>query len=330
LVAIDTDTAGNDDSTVGTIDSCVSLNINDTIDFDLVVKGVDPGDKIAGYQFDIDIDSTVISVLNITDVDSRGSNPPNDITMISRINSTGGAGFIALSDSATNPDSITVAAADGTADAYANVAGIQDTPLMHEPGDISNSIDDDADTVVDNAGEASQDGVLARISIQATANGTSPLTIPSTQGGADGFNDTMIVAGTFPVGHHIPITTLQSAQVVVGETCPSTLMDADSDGFVNGVEGLVGTDPGDACADTLSPNDERGPRFGEPLSPRPTDFDDNQVINLSDIMQVLPPYLGTSAGNASYDERRDLVPDGVINISDVFKVLPPVFGSSCT
>ena len=224
LVAVDVNTAGNDDSTVGTIDNCISITNGATIDFDLVVKGVDPGDKIAGYQFDIDYNPSVITLdplfTGAVDADTRGSVAPNDVTMVSRINSTGGAGFLHLSDLATNPNSMTVAAADGTSDAYNNVVGVQAPPLMHEPDSATDGIDGDFDTVVDNAGEASQDGVLARVTIQAIANGTSPLTIPSAAGGADGFSDQIITAGTGPLqGAPIPVTTLQSAEIRVGSAC---------------------------------------------------------------------------------------------------------------
>jgi len=219
-LAVDVDTTGNDDSTVGTIQNCRELAVNDTIDIDLVVQGVDPADKIHGYQVDIDYDPTVISVLNVVDADTRGSVAPNDVTMVSRINSTGGTGFLSLTDISTNPNSITVSAIDGTSDAYFTVAGVQAPPLMHEPGDIANGIDDDGDTVVDNASEASQDGVLARITIQALATGTTLLNVPGPSGGADTFPDQKIIAGTGPlVDDSIPITIIDIAAISVGEAC---------------------------------------------------------------------------------------------------------------
>ena len=74
------------------------------------------------------------------------------------------------------------------------------------------------------------------------------------------------------------------------------------------------TVPADACADTLSPNDERGPSFGEPLSPWPPDIDDNRLINLLDVSQVLPPYFGLTINDPNWEPRRDLVPSGGINV----------------
>ena len=210
----------NNDSVVGTVNDCIELAVDDQIDIDLVVQGVDPADKIGGYQVDIDYDPAVISILNVVDVDPRGSAAPNDVTMISRINSTGGAGFLALTDISTNPNSITVAAADGTSDAFFHVAAVQAPPQMHEPGDDTNAIDDDFDGTVDEADEASQDGVLARITVQAIGAGTSVLNIPGPSGGADGAPDQIITGGTGTYqGLPIPITDIDLAAISVGEAC---------------------------------------------------------------------------------------------------------------
>jgi len=97
--------------------------------------------------------------------------------------------------------------------------------------------------------------------------------------------------------------------------------DPDCDGFSSTDEGSIGTDPNDPCANTPDPNDEADGRW-------PSDFDDSQVINVLDVIHVLPPFFGATVPPTS--ARRDLVPSGVINISDVVKVLPPFFGSSCT
>ena len=52
-----------------------------------------------------------------------------------------------------------------------------------------------------------------------------------------------------------------------------------------------------------------------------------EVINTTDVFQVLPPTFGTSVPPTS--PRFDLFPDGVINTTDLFRVLPPFLGSSC-
>lgn len=60
----------------------------------------------------------------------------------------------------------------------------------------------------------------------------------------------------------------------------------------------------------------------------PSDFDDNQVVNVLDAGEVLPPYFGTTLPPT--EARRDLVPDGAINILDVVRLTPPMFNQSCT
>ena len=87
--------------------------------------------------------------------------------------------------------------------------------------------------------------------------------------------------------------------------------DDDCDGTTSADETSIGTDPNVPC----------GPNAWPP------DFDDNQVINSTDVFQVLVPYFGTSVPPTS--PRRDLFPDGVINSTDVFRVLPPFLGSNC-
>ena len=96
--------------------------------------------------------------------------------------------------------------------------------------------------------------------------------------------------------------------------------DADCDGYSTGNEGTIGTDPTDDCANTSAQNDEADDRW-------PSDFDDNQVINILDVGEVLPPYFGTTVPPTS--PRRDLVVNGAINILDVGMTLPPYFGYVC-
>jgi hypothetical protein len=111
---------------------------------------------------------------------------------------------------------------------------------------------------------------------------------------------------------------------------PALQSDADGDSYGDNLELRLSTDPQDACADTITANNERGFDYYEPISPWPPDFDDNRTINIIDTFQVLPPIFGSVSGDPNYYARSDLVPDGVINIADVFKVMPPVYGSSCT
>ncbi len=91
----------------------------------------------------------------------------------------------------------------------------------------------------------------------------------------------------------------------------------------------IGTDPNDDCGDTLTPNDERGPGFGEPLSPLPPDFNDDRFMDITDIVvvagsfgQAVPPAL------ARLDVSTN-PPDGFVDITDIVAVAA-LFGQSCT
>ncbi|MHC4091954.1 MAG: hypothetical protein ACYSVY_17090, partial [Planctomycetota bacterium] len=100
------------------------------------------------------------------------------------------------------------------------------------------------------------------------------------------------------------------------------LGDGDCDAWTTADEAIIGTDTGLACG----------------TNAWPPDFDDSQVINITDVFEVLPPYFGSSPSIPDtngdtipdWSVRRDLSPDEVINITDVFLVLPPWFGKTCT
>jgi len=96
--------------------------------------------------------------------------------------------------------------------------------------------------------------------------------------------------------------------------------DMDGDGYTNWKELYLGTDPTRSCPRTSTPNDEL-------IDAWPPDFDDNRVINISDVGELLPPRFGTSVPPTS--PRYDLVPNGFINILDLGAILSPTFGTSC-
>lgn len=96
--------------------------------------------------------------------------------------------------------------------------------------------------------------------------------------------------------------------------------DRDCDGFQSNDEDSAGTLKFVTCPVTTTSNDEDPDAW-------PADFDDNQVVNILDVSQLLPPTYGTTAPPTA--ARKDIVADGVINIQDLYKVLPPVFGQNC-
>jgi hypothetical protein len=196
LVAVDLNTTGNTDSLIGGIQPCGSMaTVGSTLTFDLIVRGVDGGDRIKGYQVDIDYNPSILSVVSILAVDGTPSSilANGNVSVISRIDSHGGFDFLNLSSTAVS-GSLTAAAADAT--------NIPAPPANHETGE----------------------GVLARITVQGIAAGTSPLTIAGPIGGQDGVPDTIVTAGTGPlVNTGIPVDTVQSGSVVVAGSCPTYL-----------------------------------------------------------------------------------------------------------
>jgi hypothetical protein len=192
-VGIDMDTSGNDDSTVGAIDECAEIaGVGDTITIDVVITGVPDSVRIQGYQTDIDYDPSILKVVEVIDVDEAGSTPPNNVTMISRINSVAGPGFIPLTEGPL-PDedgSFTVAAADGTAQPA--------PPDNHESGE----------------------GVLARITFEAVGEGVSNLLIGGPDGGQDGIPDLIILGGKdLFLANAVLVTSGFNGAVGVGTEC---------------------------------------------------------------------------------------------------------------
>ena len=90
----------------------------------------------------------------------------------------------------------------------------------------------------------------------------------------------------------------------------------------------MGTDPDDRCADTTTPNDERGPAFGEPLSPWPPDFNDNRLSSLQDVI-LINPYFNSPVPNPNYNARFDLNASSSVTLADVL-LMNPFFNKSCT
>jgi hypothetical protein len=104
--------------------------------------------------------------------------------------------------------------------------------------------------------------------------------------------------------------------------CATGDSDADSKGvggpccflFRDDAELFMGTDPYDNCADTATPNNERGPEYGEPLSPWPPDFNDNGRTDIGDLVALKNHWV--PLGNP-YGPRYDLNANGICDIGDL-------------
>jgi hypothetical protein len=150
---------------------------------------------------------------------------------------------------------------------------------------------------------------------------SGPVSVPDAD--ADGVGDAVDNCPNWPN----PAQTLPAWSVPAGDT--------DCDGFPNtttvaprGRENFIGTDATDPCADDTILNNERGPTFGEPLSPWPPDVNDNRSANLSDVV-AFGPVFNTSPPNPAYNARFDLNASNSVNLSDVVG-MGAFFNKSCT
>jgi hypothetical protein len=309
--------ADNTATVVEPVDGCISAGQGALFDIDVVIEGVA---NISGFQADLLYDPSVLKV--------------NAIDYGFLLSSTGSGVLDFGSDTPDTDGEVLLSAA------MFNLLSIIG---------------------------ADGDGVLARVSLQAIGPGTSPLDIADVKlSDPDGnsilpvdgnnfyagpINDGAVAIDTacpadsdgdgVPDGSDncplAPNPTQSDADGDgLGDACdncpywpnPTQALppwfvppgDSDCDGWTDADEGVIGTDPGKLCADTSVPDDEDPDLW-------PPDFDDNQVINISDVGKLLPPTFGTTVPPMS--PRRDIVPNGVINISDVGKILPPLFGKTC-
>jgi len=129
-------------------------------------------------------------------------------------------------------------------------------------------------------------------------------------------------------GHTIENTGDSAAAITVNGTLilPGEVVeDLDDDGFLTGDlnsgEVFIGTDPDDACADTTTSYDERGPAFGEPLSPWPPDVNDDGRVSLSDYLAFAPSF-NKIKPDPAYDPRFDFNTDERVSLSDALSIAP--------
>ena len=100
-----------------------------------------------------------------------------------------------------------------------------------------------------------------------------------------------------------------------GDVCDD---DDDNDGFGDVSEEYMGTDPLADCSD--------GATVGHDAWP--PDFNMDRVVNILDLVQLLPPFFGSSPPDPNYSQRKDFNGDEVIDMVDIDGFLP-YFGGTC-
>ena len=93
--------------------------------------------------------------------------------------------------------------------------------------------------------------------------------------------------------------------------------DDDCDAFTATLEGYIGTDPLDPCAD--NPSDDAWP----------PDVDNDTEVNVLDLSTVGGSPFGQQLGDPDYWERVDFNADEQIDILDL-STISPFFGFGCT
>ncbi|MEK7559234.1 MAG: CAP domain-containing protein [Patescibacteria group bacterium] len=146
--------------------------------------------------------------------------------------------------------------------------------------------------------------------------GWSPASNPTTINVRAGYNYTWKVKACSSSGPECSVY-VTGPTLTCGTLDPNA--DADKDGFKNGIESFIGTDPLEKCLRTKTP--------GIPSSAWPPDLTGDNLVNGADTL-TFNTRIGATPGTANYNKRWNLNGDGIINGADVLK-LNNYFGKTC-
>ena len=185
-IAVDLNTAGNSGTAVGAIDACRSVNVGDTFDFDVVVKGVPPPDSTnanggaAGFGLNVHFDPAVINLTNAVNNLWVKSDAPFERIAANFVNG-------------------------GDANSFPATTG--DTRV-----DFLN---------VSVAGYSSGDGVLSRFTAKAVGPGQTTITVDSEVDGYPYPAVFEVTDATTGASTIYDVSSLQNAVIMVGQPCAS-------------------------------------------------------------------------------------------------------------
>jgi hypothetical protein len=277
-LAIDTDVTGNSASSLGALDPCVAVNVDDTFEIDLIVRGV-PEPGIAALAGDLMYDP---AVLRIDVIDHSDLILDHD--------------YIHLGNTAPDTDG------DLRIDSV-RLIGFPN-PLVWNTGDGA---------ILRLTFRA-----LAAGSSTVEWDDTNPFGLPAEGDSWDGIPDVYFYdleaeqngeSGYIGI---FPNMRARGAEVVVGGTCPGNLLDGDGDGFSDVREDHVDTLVVSDCAATTTPNDETydswppdfddsqdvdisdvlalKPVFNAPSPPDRFDLVPSGSININDVLAMKPVF----------------------------------------
>jgi hypothetical protein len=96
-----------------------------------------------------------------------------------------------------------------------------------------------------------------------------------------------------------------------------------SETYKNGIEWYAGTLPGTKCAATLAPNNEVP-------DAHTADFNDNKVVDISDVSLMSSSYNAAGVTHVKYKRRFDVNADGNVDLSDVSLLSPDYNDPPCS
>ena len=281
-LAVDVDPTGNTPTSVGSIEDCLSVEPGTTFDVDIVIMNVE---NLLTWEAPFVYDRSILEVTGANVKMFQQANPGSDVFDFSE----------------SLPDS--------------------DGQFFMGGGDVGNVLD-------------SGTGVLVRLTLRAVGTGVSQVALAQLDFSGDGLPDE---GPKFAAVFFFKVTYLGDvngdklfdgpnfpATIAVGEACPQEVPtptpsptpasdpdDSDIDGFSDGIETYIGTNPLVGCG----------------IAAWPPDANDDRYVDVGDVVFL---FNGVVANPAAYTPRSDLDADSDVDVGDVLSGFHGRMFSSCS